>query len=143
MSNPKNYAVAKGREAAPAAKASTPKVTKLAVQAGPTKTPAPAEAVSETKGTGKLKRADRPACAAVRAAMGNTDIISAAKPYEGRQGTLRHAIVVAIQTSPTVWDAVKKQVNGPGKHEQNAYTIKRVDVGFALANGYITVTPAK
>jgi len=98
--------------------------------------------VSENKGT-KLKRADRPACAQVRKEMGNTDLITKAKDYEGRQGTLRHAIVVAIQDSATVWDAVKQQVNGPGKHATEAYTIKRVDVGFALANGYITVTPAK
>lgn len=142
MSNIKTYASVKGREAAPAVK-SNPKVAKLAVQAGPTKAPAAPEAVSENKGTGKLKRADRPACAQVRKEMGNTDLITKAKDYEGRQGTLRHAIVVAIQGSATVWDAVKQQVNGPGKHATEAYTIKKVDVGFALANGYITVTPAK
>jgi hypothetical protein len=136
MSNPKNYAVAKGREAAaPAAK-----VTKLAVQAGPTKTPAKAEPVSETKGTGKLKRADRPACATTRGEMSNMDIITKAKEYDGRQGTLRHAIVIAIQNSATVWDAVKQQVNGPGKHAELAYSIKKVDVGFAAANGFITVS---
>lgn len=140
MSNIKTYASVKGREAAPAAK-SPAKVTKLAVQAGPTKVPTAPEAVSETKGT-KLKRADRPACAQVRKEMGNTDLITKAKDYEGRQGTLRHAIVVAIQDSATVWDAVKQQVNGPGKHETEAYTIKRVDIGFAVANGYIMVSPA-
>ena len=136
----KSYPEAKGRaSAAPA----TPKVQKF-VAAGPTKAPVAVTApIAETKATTRIKRADRPACAEVRKELGNTDTITKAAEYTGRQGTLRHAMVVAIQNSATVWDACKKAVNGPGKHEVNAYTIKKVDVGFAIANGYITTSPAK
>lgn len=139
----KTYPEAKGRATAPASPTAVAK-SKVAPFVPAAKTPvaAPTAPVAETKAP-RVKKADRPACAEVRKDMGNTDIIRRAREYDGRQGTLRHAIVVAIQESATVWDAVKKQVNGPGKHSELAYTIKRVDVGFALANGYITISPAK
>lgn len=134
----KSYPEVKGRSAAPTAPSKvTPIVTKaptkVAVQ---TANPTP-----ETKAV-RPHKADRPTCAAVRAELGNTDLITKAKPYDGRQGTLRAAIVEAIQTSATVWDAVKKEVHGPGKYAEEAYIVKKVDVGFALANGYITTKPA-
>ena len=102
---------------------------------------AKAPASTETK-VAKERRKDRADCLEVRKAMGNEDLIKKAKNYDGRQGTLRAAIVEAIQSAATVWDACKLEVSGPGKHESLPYRIKKVDVGFALANGYITITPA-
>lgn len=118
--------------------AATPKVAPVTETK---KVVAKAPASTETK-VAKERRKDRPACLEVRKAMGNEDIIKKAKSYDGRQGTLRCAIVEAIQSAATVWDACKLEVTGPGKHESLPYRIKKVDVGFALANGYITVTPA-
>jgi hypothetical protein len=86
--------------------------------------------------------ADRPTCAIVRKEAANSDLITKAADTTARQGSLRYNIMVAIQSSKTVADAIAKEVHGPGKHEaaDKPYRIKRVDVGFALANGLITLT---
>lgn len=99
---------------------------------------------TETK-VAKAKKASREACAAVRSEANKTDLITKAKEYTDRAG-LRRSIVEAIQGAATVWDACKIQVLDPNpgkKHSELKYTIKKVDVGFALANGYITLTHAK
>lgn len=130
----KSYSEAKGRSATASVAARViPVKVAVPLAAGPT---------AETK-VSRVARADRPACADARKEINGTDIIHSAKPYADRQGTLRANIVAAIQASKTVWDACKKEVNGPGKHAELAYTVKRVDVGFAIGNGYITVTAAK
>jgi hypothetical protein len=88
--------------------------------------------------------ADRPACAAIRKEIANSDIITKAADTTARQGSLRYNIMKAIQESKTVAEAITKEVHGPGKHaaSDKPYRIKRVDVGFALANGLITLTKA-
>lgn len=100
-------------------------------------------ATTETKG--RVRRADRPSCAASRGEMGNQDTIKVLRPYDGRGG-LRANIVKAIQSAKTVWDACKIEVLDPNpgkKHSETPYTVKKVDLGFAAANGYIQVVPAK
>jgi hypothetical protein len=88
--------------------------------------------------------ADRPTCSAIRKEIANSDIITKAADTTARQGSLRYNIMKAIQASATVAEAISKEVHGPGKHEalDKPYRIKRVDVGFARANGLITLTKA-
>lgn len=108
----------------------------------PTGKSAAVPASSETK-SNREHRATRDACAVVRKEMLITDLITPAKPNNARQGSLRYNIIEAVQKSKTVGEAVTKQVNGTGKYANDPYTIKKVDVGFCLGNGFITTKPAK
>jgi len=94
---------------------------------------------AETKAA-REHRATRDICAASRKELLITDKIHKGKDNSARPGSLRYNIVDAVQKSKTVGDAVMKEVLGAGKHAEEPYKIKKVDVGFCLGNGFITVT---
>lgn len=116
------------------------KVAAAKSSAAPTKVTPLATATPQEPKVRKSNRADRAACAAQRKGLGLGDKIVKGKANDTGNGSLRSNIVNAIQASKTVGAAVVKQVTG-GKYTAEApYQVKKVDVGFALGNGYITIT---
>jgi hypothetical protein len=127
----------------------TSKVAPLAVApvVKPTLVPALVQtpvAVDNAPATKTPKTATRDACKEVRKDLdARATITPTDKAIDARKGSLRYNILEAIRKATTVVDACSHEVNGPGKHAVDPYTIKKVDVGFAIANGYITVSSAK
>lgn len=109
-------------------------------KSGPTRVAAPAAPTAETR-VAREHRATRDECATQRKELLVTDHIVKGKANNARPGSLRFNIIAAVQASKTVADACAKEVNGTGKYAETPYRVKKVDVGFCLGNGFITIKP--
>lgn len=134
----------------------TPRVSPVAVAAGKAQPEAPktkaakkpvaAEVPAETTKTTRIVRVDRETCAAARKDADPRSAIKATdKPNNARPGTMRHAIIEAVRSAKDIVDACTKEVNGAEgtKHAEVPYRIRKVDVGFCIANGFITLGSTK
>lgn len=139
MATPATTKSNKPAQVAPLAAAKAAAIVKASPSPATTKVAKDLAASAETKAQ-REHRATREVCATVRKELAIGDKIVKAKANDTRNGSLRHNIVNAIQSAKTVGAACESQVTG-GKYTTDApYTVKKTDVGFALGNGYITVT---
>lgn len=109
----------------------------------PAKNTVVAKVATPTAETKKVRenRATRDACAVSRKELLITDKLApTAKVNNARAGSLRYNIIEAVRRSNTVGAALTQKVRGTGKFADTDYTVKKVDVGFCLGNGFVTAT---